>query len=186
MIVAVSRKILVHCCCGPCSTSSIERLIEEGWEPVLYYGNSNIWPQEEYLKRFDNLEIVAEKYGLQVFCGEYDHNVWKTAIKGLENQPEHGKRCTECFRFNLKETSETARRLGIKHFTTTLTVSRFKNSLQIFEVGSEFEGFEKIDFKKKKGFERSIELSKDMGLYRQSYCGCEFSMHGNGKREGEY
>ena len=89
---------------------------------------------------------------------------------------EHGERCTLCFDYNLKRTAEKARELGFDYFTTTLTVSRFKKSSVIFAVGSEFPGFVEIDFKKKDGFSKSIRLSKELGLYRQDYCGCEFSL----------
>ncbi len=170
------KKILVHCCCGPCSTSSVKRLIDEGWEPVLYYENSNIWPKQENDLRYDNLSIVAEKYKLKLIRGEYNHEAWLSFVKGLENEPEHGKRCTKCFEYNLGRASQVAKENAITHFTTTLTVSRFKNSLQIFSVGECFPGFEKIDFKKKDGFAKSILMSKEMGLYRQQYCGCEFSI----------
>ena len=170
------ERMLVHCCCGPCATSSIERLIAEGWEPVLCFGNSNIDTKEENEKRFENLLKVAEHFGgLEVVRVPYDHEGWLEAARGLENEPEHGKRCLECFRYNLLEAQAQAKRLGIGHFTTTLTVSRFKNSSAIFSVGEQLEGFESIDFKKKDGFARSCQLAKELGLYRQAYCGCEFS-----------
>ncbi len=173
----MQKKILVHCCCGPCSTSSLKRLIEEGYEPVLVYGNSNIWPEEENEIRYQNLLKVAQYYGgLQVIRQDYDHKAWLDFIKGLENEPEGGARCQKCFEFNLRAASEEAKRLGIEALTTTLTVSRFKNSRNIFKVGSSFAGFEPIDFKKKDGFAKSCEMAKELGLYRQSYCGCEFSV----------
>ena len=171
------KKILVHCCCGPCSTSSIQRLLEEGYEPVLCYGNSNIWPKEENDKRYGELLKVAQYYGgLEVIRQDYDHASWLSFIQGLENEPEHGKRCLKCFEFNLAAAYQEAKKLGIKLFTTTLTVSRFKKSESIFSVGEKFEGFTKLDFKKKDGFAKSVKLSNQLGLYRQQYCGCEFSL----------
>lgn len=170
-------KILVHCCCGPCSTSSVKRLIEEGWEVVLYFENSNIYPYEENTLRYENLLKVASLYGLEVIRGEYDHDSWLEFIKGWESEPEHGKRCLLCFEYNLRRASEVCQGLGIRYFTTTLTVSRFKNSRAIFDVGKTFPGFQEIDFKKKDGFAESVRMSREMGLYRQSYCGCEFSMN---------
>lgn len=171
------EKILVHCCCGPCATSSLKRLIDEGYEPVLCYGNSNIWPKEENDKRYENLLKVASYFGgLEVIRQDYDHQAWLDFVKGLENEPEGGARCQRCFEFNLRAACEEARRLGIGCFTTTLTVSRFKNSANIFKVGSAFEGFEPIDFKKKDGFARSCQMARELGLYRQQYCGCEFSI----------
>lgn len=172
----MGERILVHCCCGPCSTSSLKRLIDEGWSPVIYYGNSNIWPEEENSKRWENLLKVASFYGVPVIREKYDHDSWRKAVQGLEKEPEHGKRCTKCFEFNLRQAHDKAKELGIDHFTTTLTVSRFKNSSAIFSVGRSFEGFEEIDFKKKDGFAQSVKMSQEMGLYRQQYCGCEFSM----------
>ena len=172
----MGEKILVHCCCGPCSTLCLKRLIEEGWNPVLCYGNSNIWPQEENRKRWEELLKVARHYGLEVHRVEYDHEAWLEYIRGLEKEPEGGKRCERCFDFNFREARKEADKLGIKYFTTTLTVSRYKNSRKIFSVGNSYEGFEAIDFKKKDGYAQSIKLSREMGLYRQQYCGCEFSL----------
>ena len=172
----MGKKILVHCCCGPCATSSIQRLIDEGYEVVLCYGNSNIWPEEENNLRYENLLKVSRYFGnLEVVRQPYNHQRWLSFIEGLENEPEHGKRCLKCFEFNLREAYEEAKQRGIEYFTTTLTVSRFKNSAAIFNVGSKFDGFEKIDFKKKDGFAKSCAMAQELGLYRQQYCGCEFS-----------
>lgn len=170
------RTILLHCCCGPCATSPVERLLAEGWKVVLYYGNSNIWPLQENESRYGELLKVAARYGLRVVRGVWDHESWRAWVRGLEACPEHGERCRKCFAFNLRETAAAARRLGIGSFTTTLTVSRFKKSLLVFDAGKGLEGFEPIDFKKRNGFGRSVELARELGLARQSYCGCEFSM----------
>lgn len=179
----MERKILLHCCCGPCSTSSIMRLLEEGWSPILFFSNSNIYPEKEYFLRYDNLLKVAEKYNLRVIIDSYDHEEWREWVKGLETENEGGERCKKCFAFNLKRAYNKAQEEGIEHFTTTLTVSKFKNSALIFSVGENFPGFEKIDFKKKGGFEKSSKLSKELGLYRQQYCGCEFSMRSGNVQE---
>lgn len=170
------KQILVHCCCGPCSTSSIERLLREGYAPTLFFSNSNIFPKTEFDKRYDALKIVANHYKLPFICDVYQHEQWLAHIKGFENEKEHGKRCTLCFGFSLKRAYEYALMNNIPYFCTTLTVSRFKNSQTIFEVGEQYESFLKLDFKKQNGFQRSIELAKELGLYRQQYCGCEFSM----------
>ena len=87
------RKILVHVCCGPCATSSIKRLLDEGWSPVLFFSDSNIWPIEEFEKRYDTLLTVASFYNLDVIKDDYNHSEWREWVKGLENEPEHGKRC---------------------------------------------------------------------------------------------
>ncbi|HPK63515.1 MAG TPA: epoxyqueuosine reductase QueH [Sphaerochaeta sp.] len=170
------RDILVHACCGPCSTSSIERMLGEGWNPVLYFSNSNIFPFEEAQKRFDELMKVAKIYELEVIREIYDHESWLKAIRGFEKEQEGGERCRNCFAYNLAEANAKAIQLGFDHFTTTLTVSRFKHSPTIFAVGKQYERFEAIDFKKQGGFERSNILSREYGLYRQQYCGCEFSI----------
>jgi predicted adenine nucleotide alpha hydrolase (AANH) superfamily ATPase len=169
------RTILVHACCGPCSTSAIERLINEGWRVVLYFPNSNIAPQEEADLRYTELLKVAARYDLEVIREQYDHQSWLDFISGLESEAEGGQRCSRCFAYNLAQAEAKAAELDIDHVTTTLTVSRFKRSSQIFAEGEHFERFEAIDFKKRGGFERSTALAKEMGLYRQRYCGCEFS-----------
>ena len=176
MQMATNKRILLHVCCGPCSTASIERLLSEGWEPTMFFSDSNIYPSEEFEKRYENAIIVARHYNLPIIYDQQDHDAWRAAVKGHEMDAEHGERCTLCFDYNLKRTAEKARELGFEYFTTTLTVSRFKKSSVIFAVGSEFPGFVEIDFKKKDGFAKSIRLSKELGLYRQDYCGCEFSL----------
>ena len=173
---------MLHVCCGPCSTSSVERLLAEGYEPVLFFSDSNIFPYSEFMKRYENLLIVAEHYHLQVILDSWDHDEWREAVKGHESDPEHGGRCSICFRFNLSRAARKAAELGIDEFTTTLTVSRFKKSSTIFEEGDKLPGFVEFDFKKKDGFNRSIILSKELGLYRQQWCGCEFS---KGERDAE-
>lgn len=171
----MGKRILVHVCCGPCATSSIERLIEEGFSPVLFFSDSNIYPYEEFWKRYENLLIVARHYNLETILDSYDHDKWLEWVKGLECEPEHGKRCVRCFRFNLLRTEAKAKELGITNFCTTLTVSRFKKSALIFKEGLDLDGFLQIDFKKKDGFSKSVKLAKELELYRQEYCGCEFS-----------
>ena len=108
------RRILVHVCCGPCATSSIQRLLDEGWSPVLFFSDSNIWPLEEFEKRYENLLKVAAFYNLPVIKDEYDHQSWREWIKGFEEEPEHGKRCSRCFRYNLLRASKKAEELGIR------------------------------------------------------------------------
>lgn len=170
------RDILVHACCGPCSSASIERMLSDGWKPTLFFSNSNIFPQEEADRRYEALLIVAQAYKLPVIRELWDHGPWLEAVSGLEGEKEGGKRCEACFAYNLNEASRKAEELGFEHFCTTLTVSRFKNSKVIFRLGEQFPRFEKLDFKKKGGFDRSLVLSRELGLYRQRYCGCEFSL----------
>ena len=172
----MGNKILLHVCCGPCSTASIERLLADGYEPVLFFSDSNIFPEPEFEKRYENLLKVAASYSVPVIKDSWNHDEWRAFVKGHEDDKEHGERCSLCFRFNLLRSAEKAKELGIGCFATTLTVSRFKNSKTIFKEGEDLEGFAPIDFKKKDGFNRSIQLSKELDLYRQNYCGCEFSL----------
>jgi len=169
------KEILVHACCGPCSTASIERLLRDGWKPTMFYSDSNIYPAEEFDKRGRYLKEVCSHYGVPLIVEAQDHDAWRKAVSGLEREKEGGARCLACYRYNLERTFLKAKELGFAHFCTTLTVSRFKKSASIFSVGESFEGFEPIDFKKQDGFARSCLLSKQLGLYRQQYCGCEFS-----------
>lgn len=170
------NEILVHACCGPCSTASLERLLRDGWKPTVFYSNSNMYPPQEFEKRWENLVVVGEHYHVPVIREEQDHAAWRAFVKGLEGEKEGGARCLKCWEYNLSRTALKAKELGFTHFCTTLTVSRYKNSLAIFRVGSAFPGFEAIDFKKQNGFSESCRLSKELGLYRQQYCGCEFSL----------
>jgi predicted adenine nucleotide alpha hydrolase (AANH) superfamily ATPase len=151
-------KILLHVCCGPCSTAVIEQLKVEGHELVLFFPNSNIYPAEEREKRRKYAEKVSEIYDLEFIFEEYDHSDWREFIQGLEKEPQGGARCLKCFEHNLRKAALKARELGIENFTTTLTVSRFKKSLQVIEVGKKIAGevgvnFLDYDFKKKGGYE---------------------------------
>jgi predicted adenine nucleotide alpha hydrolase (AANH) superfamily ATPase len=168
-------KYLLHVCCAPCASASAERLLQRGEQVVLFFSNSNIYPYDEYQKRLGEVHKLARRYAVEVVEDLYDHVGWLEAIAGFEQEPEKGSRCTLCFSYNLARTYEAALRLGIPRFSTTLTVSPHKNSRQIFTAAESFDGFVKDDFKKQNGYARSIELSKAYGLYRQCYCGCEFS-----------
>jgi predicted adenine nucleotide alpha hydrolase (AANH) superfamily ATPase len=172
-------KVLLHICCGPDSTAVYERL-DPQYEVIGYFHNPNIYPEKEYEKRAQNALKAGREMGFKVIVPEYNPEEWLKAVKGLEREPEGGKRCERCFRHNLEATARKAMELSISFFTTTLTISPHKSSDTIFKIGTglaEEYGivFLDIDFKKKDGFKRSVELSKQMGLYRQKYCGCSFS-----------
>ena len=168
--------LLLHVCCGPCSTSSIERLEELGYEVHMFYSNSNIYPEEEWNKRYVEVEKVGNYFHLPIIKKEYDHGSWLQKVKGHQHDKEGRDRCAICFEHNLHIAAVEAKNRGFSYFTTTLSVSPHKRSLTIFSIGEKEEGFVPIDFKKKGGFYRSIELSNMLDLYRQDYCGCEFSM----------
>ncbi|WP_020613269.1 epoxyqueuosine reductase QueH [Sediminispirochaeta bajacaliforniensis] len=169
-------KILLHACCAPCAAPSAERLLEEGFLPTLFYSNPNIAPEAEWKRRLEALEVLADAFKLPLIVERYDHASWLSLVRGLEKEPERGRRCTICFRRSIDAAAEKARRLNIPRFTTTLTLSPLKNTRLIFALGNRHEGFLERDFKKKSGVARSVELCRSLGLYRQNYCGCEFSL----------
>lgn len=175
-------KLLLQCCCGPCSSYVLEYLTDHFDVTVLFY-NPNIQPREEYDKRLYWLNNVVERYdgGVKTLeCG-YDGESYDEITKGLENEPEGGARCTECFRLRLRQTARLAAENGFDYFCSTLTVSPHKDSERINEIGLALEAQFGVkwlpsDFKKRGGYGRSTELSKEYGLYRQNYCGCLFSL----------
>jgi len=176
----MKEKILLHVCCAPCSTTALERLCEN-YNVVAFWYNPNIQPDKEYEKRKETFLNYAKKMGveLEILEGKKEKLKWGETVKGLENEPEGGKRCEKCYSLRLQQTKKTAKELGIKLFTTTLSVSPHKDSLKIFEIAKELENeevrFLPENFKKKDGYKRSIELSKSSNLYRQTYCGCLYS-----------
>ena len=170
------KRLLLHMCCAPCAAPSIERALQEEYEVTLYFCNSNISPFEEYQKRLQESRRLADILNIIIEEDEYDHACWLEKVSGLEQEPEKGLRCEVCFDFSLQRTSELCRRHQLDCFATTLTLSPHKVSRIIFEIGSRYPNFVPIDFKKRGGFQRSIELSKQHDIYRQNYCGCEFSL----------
>lgn len=171
-------RLLLHSCCGPCSTCVLERLTRHFEIAVLFY-NPNIRPREEYEKRLYYQEKVLREMpgdiGL-IACG-WQGGGFAAIAAGLEDEPEGGARCTRCFTLRLEQTAKTAKELGFPYFCTTLTISPHKDAGRINEIGAQMGRKYGIawlpsDFKKKDGYKRSIELSARMGLYRQQYCGC--------------
>lgn len=172
-----SKKVLLHTCCVNCAAASMEKLRELGYEVGLYFCNSNIYPLDEFEKRFMDMQKYAEKVNVLVWTEDYDHQDWLNFIKGFEDEPEKGERCRLCFRYNLEKAALMAEAQGYDFFTTSLTISPHKISKIIFEEGKKYPAFLDIDFKKQDGFKRSLVLSEINNFYRQKYCGCEFSMH---------
>ena len=176
-------KLLLHACCGVCSSSVLERLYPFFDITVLYY-NPNIYPEEEYLKRFNTLKEITLKMKIKVKLLEigYESKEFKNISKGLENEKEGGKRCTKCFLLRLEKTAKLAQKHNFDYFTTTLSVSPYKDSQKLNKIGkilSEKYNVEYLysDFKKKEGYKRSNELAKKYNLYRQHYCGCKYSLN---------
>lgn len=171
-----NKKLLLHTCCAPCASASVERLIAEGMEVVLYFYMPNIFPYEEFEIRLEVVKKLAKHFNVEVIIGDYNHENWLQQIKGNEQAPEGGVRCFTCYDTLLNGAAIKAKELGITNFATSLTISPHKNSEKIREIGEKYDGYTHYDFKKKDGYKRSIELSKELDLYRQCYCACEFSM----------
>lgn len=172
-------KLLLHICCGPCSTEVIKRL-KADYEVVGFYYNPNIFPEDEYDKRLMDVQRVSALWRVLVDTGEYDHGRFLAAVRGLEQEPEGGRRCEACFRLRLEETARHAAANGCTVVASTLTIGRNKKAAVVNRLGLEAcakhgLSFLAADWKKKDGGLRSIELSRDLGLYRQEFCGCEFS-----------
>ncbi len=179
------QKILLHSCCGPCSSAVIFALKDQ-FDISIFYYNPNIFPEEEYLHRKSEQIKLVEKLNeegenIKIIDVEYDPENYEKYVCGLENEKEGGARCTKCFRLRLEKTAKVAKENGFDIFGTTLTVSPHKNAPLINQIGSELENevgikFLVSDFKKKDGYKHSIELSKKYDLYRQNYCGCKYSI----------
>ncbi len=178
-----TKRLLLHSCCGPCSSYVIKTLTPYFDITILYY-NPNIEPYEEYLKRkAEEIRFIKEFSSvnkLEFMDCDYDNEKFKTLAKGLENEREGGARCIKCYYERLEKTALLAKKNNFDYFCTTLTVSPYKNSTIINELGAKLEekyGVKYLysDFKKKDGYKESIRLSNEYSLYRQDYCGCLYS-----------
>lgn len=183
--------ILLHSCCAPCSSHVIDVLSKHFNITILYY-NPNIEPYEEYLKRKEEEIRFIKEYNntnrLDIIDCDYDNEKYHEVVKGLEDCKEGGNRCFKCYRMRLEYTAIKAKELNYDYFGTTLTVSPYKNSQKLNEIGEELENKYNIkylysDFKKNNGYKHSIEMSKEYNLYRQNYCGCIYSQRKNEKEE---
>lgn len=177
------KKLLLHACCAPCSSYTIEYL-SEFFDITLLFYNPNISPENEYFSRAKELERLVGEMSLKgkvsVKICEYDSKTFYDMAKGLENLPEGGERCFLCYALRLEESAAYAKDNGFDYFCTTLSISPYKNADKLNEIGGELSekyGVKYLysDFKKRNGYKRSIELSNEYNLYRQNYCGCEFS-----------
>ena len=175
--------LLLHSCCAPCSSYCLEYLSKYFSITVLYY-DPNIYPEEEFYKRASEqkrlIEELPAKNPVSLVVDEYDPQEFFSAVKGLEHIKEGGERCFACYRLRLERAAKYAAEHDFDYFCTTLSISPLKNAQKINEIGEELSeifpvSFLPSDFKKKGGYQRSIELSKEYGLYRQDYCGCVFS-----------
>lgn len=188
----IRPSLLVHSCCAPCSSYVLEYLNNYFNITVLYY-NPNIFPEDEYLKRKnEQIRFINEKFSksdnindnpnisVKFMDCDYDNMVYTTSVKGFEKEPEGGKRCEICFKLRLEKTAKLAKENNFDYFVTTLTISPLKNAELLNSIGDEYSKKYDIpyllsDFKKKEGYKRSIQLSKEYNLYRQNFCGCVYS-----------
>lgn len=178
-------KLLIHSCCAPCSSYVMEYL-SQYFEITIYYYNPNIYPEVEYIRRVEEQQRLIGELPLhsevRFMQGEFKPEDFYQAVKGLEGEPEGGNRCFVCYELRLREAAILAAKLDFDYFTTTLSISPHKNADKLNEIGThlaEKYGVKYLpsDFKKKNGYKRSIELSKEFNLYRQDYCGCVYSFH---------
>ena len=175
--LGIKPRLVLHCCCAPCSSAVIERL-NEYFDITMYYYNPNIYPSEEYVKRANEFG----KLGVKIVEETYNHDEFLDSVKGVEQEKEGGERCRKCIELRMRKTFEFAKDHNYDIVTTTLSISPHKDAEFINEMG---EGLEKefgvrylhADFKKQNGYLRSIELCRGLNIYRQDYCGCEFSIY---------
>lgn len=180
-------KLLLHVCCAPCATEVITRLRDE-YEVVGYFDNPNIAPEEEHDRRLLEVQRLSALWRVLVDAVPYDHERFLAVARGLESEPEGGQRCEACFRLRLRSAARSARANGCTVVASTLTIGPQKRAAVVNAVGREecaAEGlaFLEADWKKRDGYKRSREISSELGLYRQDYCGCEFSLAERTKRK---
>jgi predicted adenine nucleotide alpha hydrolase (AANH) superfamily ATPase len=175
-------RLLLHSCCAPCSSYVLEYLAPY-FQLELFYYNPNIAPEEEYQKRLWEQKKLADRLKIPVLEGEYQPQTFYDMARGMEDAPEGGVRCKGCYRLRLRETARMAKERGAEYFCTTLSISPLKDAQAINAIGREEGDWAGVrwlpsDFKKQGGYQRSIQLSREYGLYRQNYCGCVFSRRG--------
>ena len=180
-------RLFLHSCCAPCSSYTLEYL-SNYFDITVYYFNPNISPKEEFDKRFAEqkrlIDSLPAKNPIKLVLGEYNYDDFLQIARGYENVAEGGERCFRCYRMRLESTARIAKEQGFDYFCTTLSISPLKNSQKINQIGYEVAqkyGIKWLpsDFKKREGYKRSIELSREYNLYRQSFCGCVFSKENN-------
>ena len=175
-------RVLLHACCAPCSSAIVEWLMAHAIQPTIYYFNPNIFPLEEYEIRKQESQRHAASLGISWIDDDWNHEAWLCGIHGLEDEPERGRRCEQCFQLRLEAAARKAVELGINWFTTTLASSRWKRLDQIERAGHNAEAavpgshFWAQNWRKGGLQERRQQLLRDYGFYNQQYCGCEYSM----------
>ena len=179
-------RLFLHVCCAPDATAPFEILKNEPWEEVTgYFYGSNIHPEDEYRRRADSLKFLSEHYEVNILSRPYNTDSWFAAASHLADEPERGERCAVCFSLQLRDAAEEGAKRGASHLCTTLTISPHKNIALISRLGMEIAEragliWEDRVWRKNGGFVRSVQISKELGLYRQSYCGCVYSRMNQG------
>ena len=171
--------LLLHCCCAPCTTHPVKLLLET-YDVSAFFYNPNIHPVSEYEYRKNEIQKLMKKWGVPIHIAPYESDIWFDEVKGLEDEPEGGRRCEICFRLRLEKTAYFAKKKEIDFFATTLSISPLKNAGLINTIGHAIGkemgiSYFEADFKKKDGFKIACKMSEAEGLYRQNYCGCVFS-----------
>ena len=173
--------LLLHACCAPCSSYSLI-FLKKYFDITIYYSNDNIYPESEFNKRLDEINKFVKNFdGIKVINDGYNEDDYNNAVMGLEDLGEKSKRCYNCYKLRLKKTAIKAKELGFDYFSTTLSISPYKIERWINEIGYDLEKEYNVKYlysnlKKEEGYKKSIELSKEYGLYRQDYCGCKYSL----------
>lgn len=180
--------VLLHCCCAPCSSAMIEACLHYHIKPTLYFYNPNIHPEPEYLTRKNELVRFAKTLGLDSVDADYNPKQWFARMKGLEQEPERGRRCLSCFSMRLEKTAQYAAEHGFAYFTTTLATSRWKDQAQITQAALSAQAttqnktlFWQQDWRKEGLSNRKDSLIKQIGFYNQQYCGCAYSLRDSNK-----
>lgn len=175
-----AKKVLLHSCCAPCSGAILECLLENGVKPVVFFSNSNIDSREEFDKRLEEIRRYCHSLGVELVADKYDHDSWLSTVKGLENEPERGRRCLKCFRYRLERAARFAAAGEFELLTTSLASSRWKSLEQVDEAGTAAVAGTEVEWWpqnwRKGGLQpRRDEIIREQGFYNQNWCGCEFS-----------
>ena len=173
-------KFLLHVCCATCALHPYF-LLSKDFTVTFYFYNPNIHPKKEYMHRLKDVEMISKKFNIPLIIGSYEMKKWFELTKNLKEEPEGGKRCDVCFKMRLEKTADIAKKLNIDLFGTTLSISPHKNHITINSIGKTLADAKKLtfyesNFKKKDGFKKAIQLSNELNIYRQNYCGCIYSI----------
>lgn len=175
------KNIILHACCAICSGYPVSMLKDAGYSVKVYFYNPNIFPSEEYYRRLEAEKTLCEYFNVELIEGNYEPDMYYDFVKGLENEPEKGARCDNCFELRLKQTAELCKTLNIQNFTTSIVISPHKSFQKLSAIGKQIAAeynlnYVDIDFKKKDGFLKTNKISRQLNLYRQNYCGCKFAL----------